>query len=181
MTGRISLAANEIDVDETDRFATVSIRRTGDTSGAVTVTYEAVGDSAVGGRDFTPVSGELVIPAGAVSASVQVPILNDTASEDTEVFVVSLLSIDSGTLTAPRTTRVNIFDDENPVDKSPELPLVSDYVVREVPVITNTSIPVDIDFMPGRDNLMFVAQQNGLVRILEHRHRGKIDLHRSAR
>ncbi len=162
MTGIVSLTATELNVNETDAFATVSFSRSGNTTGAVTISYLIIGDEATIGQDFVGGSGTVVIPAGAQQASIQIPINDDALSEATEAFIVSILSVSSGTLNAPRTTRVNILDDENPVIIDPEPPLTSRYEVTEVELFEALR-PVAMQFMPGQDNIMFVADQIGRV------------------
>ena len=51
---------------------------------------------------------------------IPVQILNDNLSEPTETFVVSIINVDTGsTLLFPRTARIDILDDENPVVDPP--------------------------------------------------------------
>ena len=63
--------------------------------------------------------------AGVDHVSIPVQIINDTLSEPTETFAVSIINVDSGsTLLAPRTARIDILDDENPVVEPPAPPLI---------------------------------------------------------
>jgi hypothetical protein len=158
----VSLSTTEVSFSETDPFAVVSFSRAGDTSAPVTISYQIIGDDATEGVDFEGGVGSVVIPAGARTASIQVPIIDDDLSEPTESFVVSILSVSSGVLNAPRTTRVNILDDENPVVIEPEPPLTSRYEVTEVDL---WQIPRAnaMQFMPGREDILMVADQIGRV------------------
>lgn len=166
MTGLIALSDNEISVQETAGSARVSFTRSGDASGAVNIKFTLTGDGAVAGSDYIGHNGSITIPAGQRTAFIDVPIINDTYFEPTQDFIVAVLSVSSGTLTAPRTTRVNILDDENPVTVDPQPPLVSDYDVEEVPLF-NVSRPIDIEWMPDQDNIMFVASRGGQIRVFD--------------
>lgn len=160
MTGVVSLLAKEVDVSETDLVAKISFLRSGDLIGAVTINYEVVGDEATAGTDFVARSGSVIIPANAREAFINVEILDDELSEMTESFIVSILSVDSGILAAPRTTRVNTLDDENPVTPDPDPPLISRYTVNEVTLIEQTRV-MEAEFMPGHDNILVVAERYG--------------------
>ncbi|HEY2346283.1 MAG TPA: Calx-beta domain-containing protein [Xanthomonadaceae bacterium] len=55
-----------------------------------TVNYTTVNGTAVAGTDFLATSGSLIIPAGQLSATINVPIIGDTTPEATKTFTVKL-------------------------------------------------------------------------------------------
>ena len=59
-------------------------------TGPVTVAYETADGTAVGGADYTPVSGTLSFPSGVTTRTIRVPILSDVVQEETETFFVDL-------------------------------------------------------------------------------------------
>src|SRR5439155_781127 len=61
-----------------------------------TVISYTVSGTAVSGSDFTPLSGSLTIPANHLSATIPVPVLDDTLVEPTETVSVTLSAISSG-------------------------------------------------------------------------------------
>jgi hypothetical protein len=65
---------------------------------AVSVQYASADGTAVGGSDFTPVAGTLVIPAGATSAAVDVAVLPDGVAEADESFELRLSAPVNATL-----------------------------------------------------------------------------------
>jgi subtilase family serine protease len=65
-----------------------TVTRTGDTSLPLLVHY-SVGGTATAGADYTPLAGELTIPAGSASAVIPVVPLDDLAVESNETVVVS--------------------------------------------------------------------------------------------
>jgi glucose/arabinose dehydrogenase/uncharacterized protein (DUF427 family) len=164
MSGSIFQAATEVSVGERDGSIQVSFRRSGDLSQPVNVIYDVSTESATAGVDFTGSSGTVRFEAGQDLASVNFGIINDNLSEATETFIVSLVAVDSGSITVPRTTRVNILDDENPVLPPADPPLVSPYDVSTQNVITGLRQPINFEFSPTDPNIIYVAEKGGLIR-----------------
>ena len=161
MSGTISLALSEIGVREDDGQAIVPILREGDASLPVTVDYEITGDDATEGADFEGGLGAVTIPAGSGRVEVAVPILDDAEGEPTESLVLSLVNVSSGVLSAPRTARVEILDDEDPVADPIDPPLESPYEVTQEVVIGGLAQP--IDFEVASDGRVYVAEKAGRV------------------
>ncbi len=65
----------------------------------VTVQYATANGTAVAGSDYTPTSGTLTIPAGAISRTVTIQVKGDTALEANETFFVNLSVPNGATLT----------------------------------------------------------------------------------
>jgi hypothetical protein len=76
-------------VDVPPNPAVFTVRRSGDTNINLTV-YYAVGGRAVNGVDYEKLSGEVMIPEGAWSATIVVNPIDDTLSEGTESVVIEL-------------------------------------------------------------------------------------------
>jgi len=74
-------------LEDTARFEVI---RTGPTDAALEVLYD-VGGTAVNGEDYLPLSGRVVIPVGASSASVLVVPIDDDACEGVETVLAKLL------------------------------------------------------------------------------------------
>ena len=166
MSGQIFLEVGELSVAETDGRANVAIVRTGDLSQAVTVQYATTPDTA-GSADYVTNAGTITIPAGEARVVVPVTILDDTTSEPTETFIVSLINVDSGALTFPRTTRVNILDNENPVTDPVEPPLTPAYTVATPTVVAGLNQPIAFEFMPDDASRMMIAEKSGLIRVFD--------------
>lgn len=165
MTGTIYLGATEYSVNEREGFVTITIKRDGDTSGAVSVSYGSNPDLATPGVDYTAVSGNAIIAAGSTSTTVRIPILNDTLGEPTEKFNVSLINVDSGTLLFPRTTLVSILDDENPISEPPNPPQTSPYTVALADAVTGLDGPMQIEWI--RDsNYALVSEKEGRIKVV---------------
>jgi hypothetical protein len=113
LPGVLALGASSHSVNEDAGSQTITVLRTGGSTGTVTVQYSTGSGSAISGSDFQAVSGTLTFLNGEVSKTFLVPILNDGAHENTESFNVSLSNPTGGaTLTAPNSATVSILDDD---------------------------------------------------------------------
>ena len=162
MTGTIFLETSELSIGEANGTVFVPIVRTGDLSGAATIEYGITPNTATDGADYIGGSGTVTMAAGQDRVVVPVQIINDDESEPTETFTFSIINVDSGsTLLFPRTARVDILDDENPVVDPPEPPLSSSYVVTQQPVITGLTEPMAFEFAPQDPSLVYIAEKGG--------------------
>ncbi|MCP3938133.1 MAG: DUF11 domain-containing protein, partial [Actinomycetia bacterium] len=81
----------------------------------VTVDYLTVDDSATAGLDYQARAGTVLIPAGALTAAIAVPVLGDLLDEPDEAFTVQLTGAVHGVLAAPLATGTIADDDDPPV------------------------------------------------------------------
>ena len=167
MTGEIFLEASELSVREPDGTVFVPIVRTGDLSGPVTIEYGVSADTATEGVDYIDTDGFVTMAAGEDRVLVPVQILDDGDSELTETFVLAIINVDSGTLLFPRTARVDILDDENPVADPPNPPLVSDFDVSEVAFTSALNQPIAFEFAPQDSSLVYIAEKNGTIKLFD--------------
>lgn len=82
---------------------------------AVSVQYASGDGTAIDGSDYTAVSGQITFPALATSASISVPLLNDTLTEGSETFSVALSNPTPGApfvLLDQAVANGTIFDDD---------------------------------------------------------------------
>ncbi len=100
MSGNIFIAVTVTSVQKTAGIVLVEIRRSGGFDGDVTILHGVTGDT----------------------------ILNDSLTEATEVTAFALIIASVASLSAPRTSRISILDDEEPSPPPPtEPPLTSLY------------------------------------------------------
>lgn len=82
MTSQIRIY--DVNINESDSGTnltfTVSLDAANPTE-AVTVDFTTSSSSAIGGQDFTPVSGTLTFPPNTTTQTITVPIIGDTAYE----------------------------------------------------------------------------------------------------
>jgi YD repeat-containing protein len=84
---------------------TVTVARTGSASGAVSVQYQTVNGSAVGGQDFSSTSGTLNWSSGdSAKKSFTVQIINDSAAELDETFTLKLSNPTGGAVLGSQST-----------------------------------------------------------------------------
>jgi glucose/arabinose dehydrogenase len=110
---------NNLVVSESDLFAQVLVRRTGNALTRETLEYVVTENSASIGEDFiSPTldgrenTGQAVFEVGERTAYISIPIVNDNLVESTEAFSVGLQKASNGTLSFPRTVNVDIIDDD---------------------------------------------------------------------
>lgn len=114
--GNLSLSSATYSVNENAGTVTITVNRTGGTTGTVTVNY-ATSFGTAGPPDFTATSGTLTFPNGVAVQSFTVPILNDVVSETPETFTVTLSNPTGGSALVPPTSAVvTIIDDDTGVD-----------------------------------------------------------------
>lgn len=96
---------------EASGAATVTVSIPAPTAQDVTVTLTTAHGTATAPADYTATSTTVVIPAGQVSASVVVPLVNDALDEADETFTVTLSNPTGGVLGVAQRT-VTIVDDD---------------------------------------------------------------------
>jgi uncharacterized delta-60 repeat protein len=102
-------------VIETEGEAVVSVERSGDTSGIVTVDYVASDGTAQAGLDYRAASGTLVFGPSETSKTFAVPILDDRLAEGDETVNLTLSNPTGGASLSPqKTSVVTILDNERP-------------------------------------------------------------------
>ncbi|WP_198000602.1 Calx-beta domain-containing protein [Gimesia fumaroli] len=92
-----TISINDISVDEGDAsgMATITVTLDQPVETAVSVLYTTNDQTALAGSDYTVESGTLSFAAGVDTATIMVPISNDTLVEGPETFLVDLISIEA--------------------------------------------------------------------------------------
>ena len=108
---RLQWATASYIVNEQGGTALLSVTRSNNSSGAVSVSYTSASGSAISGTDFTSTSGTLTWTDGDTAPkTISVPITPDALVEGTETFTVTLSSPAGGVIVDPTTTTVTIAD-----------------------------------------------------------------------
>ncbi|MGV0852184.1 PQQ-dependent sugar dehydrogenase, partial [Mycolicibacterium phlei] len=154
-------------IGEDQGVVLVPIVRSGDLNRVTTIEYGITADTATEGLDYVGTGGFVTMDVGVQRVYVPVPIVDDDLAEPTETFVVSIINVDGGTLLFPRTARIEILDDENPVVDPTVPPLTSDYIVTEEVVITGTVQPLSFEFSQQSPNLIYVAEKGGVIKVFD--------------
>ena len=116
----------------------------------VVVSYLISDNTAVAGSDYTATSGSITILAGDLSATIQIPVMNDTTYEQIENFAVSIVNTSVGTVGADASQTIIINDD----DAYPVLSLsANSYTVVE------SSLGIDIQVLLSNPSYQDISIQ----------------------
>lgn len=108
----IAFSASQYSTGESNGTATVTISRSGGTSGQSTVEYETINGTALAGSEYTMTKGTLTFAAGETQKSFQIPITNNTAIEGMKTVNLSLKNPTGSLLGSPTSATLSIIDDE---------------------------------------------------------------------
>jgi uncharacterized delta-60 repeat protein len=109
--GTLQLAASSYIVNETAGYATITVVRTLGAGGTASVNFATTNASAVNGSNYRATNGTLTFVPGQLSASFNVPILNDGIQNPSPFyFNVNLSSATNATLGSPGSAQVQILD-----------------------------------------------------------------------
>jgi hypothetical protein len=111
-TGVISLSASTYAVAQSAGGLTVTVNRSGGSSGAASVGYATANSTAIAGTNYTAESGQLTWASGDMTAkSFTVPISNATPFTGSNVFAVAIAAATGATLGTPASSIVTITGD----------------------------------------------------------------------
>jgi len=114
--GTIALTESEVFTTEFEGSATLTVTRTGGSSGEVGVQYTTTPGTATAGDDYTAVNGTITFADGDSSPKqILVPIDDDAAEEGPETLTVTLSSPTGGaTLGTPTSAEITIGESDTP-------------------------------------------------------------------
>ncbi len=111
--GTLAFSNTSYSVNENAGTATITVNRTGGSTGSVTVNYATSNGTATAGSDYAAVSGTLTFAAGVTSQSFTVPITDDAAVESNETVNLTLSAVSGGAiLGSPATATLTIVDND---------------------------------------------------------------------
>lgn len=111
--GSLQFSASKYSVAENAGSVSISVTRSGDTGGAVSVKYATGNGTAVAGSDYTATRGTLNFAAGETGPrSFTIPIINDTASEARETVKLTLSTPGGAGLGSPDNAVLTIVNDD---------------------------------------------------------------------
>ena len=112
--GTLAFSADGTNVDEGAGLATLTVTRTGGSTGAVSVGYTTADGTARAGVDFLAVSGKLAWAAGDTAPKqIKVPITDGNLSDNsTRTFSVRFLTATGGATLGAASETVNILEDD---------------------------------------------------------------------
>jgi hypothetical protein len=112
--GRLAFGAISYAVNESHSTASVSLIRTGGTTGAVSADITLASETAKLDADFlAPKQMTIVFADGEISKDISIPLVDDDTHEDNETFKVILSATSGGAgIGSPASTTVTILDDD---------------------------------------------------------------------
>lgn len=112
----VGFSSSNLAVSETVGTASLTVVRTGDTSGTLNVDYTSVKRSAKAFADFDPQSGTLHFPAGEAQQTIEIPIHDNLLVDSNRTFSVLLSNPTDGAFLAhaAASATITIYDDERP-------------------------------------------------------------------
>lgn len=151
--GTFSFSSAVASAPEAAGSVTLTVSRTGGSSGMATVAYATISGTATAGKDFTDTSGTLTFADGQTSATITVPILQDFLYEGPETFTIALSNATGGATITTSSLAVTINDDEayplmsidNPSVGEGNTPLASK-LVFDVALTTASGQTVTVDY-----------------------------------
>src|SRR5262249_41044280 len=102
--GTLQFSAANYTVNENGGTATITVTRTGGSSGSVSVNYATSNGTATAGSDYTATSGTLTLADGETSKTFTIPILDDSLVENDETVNLTLSSPTGGASLGSQTT-----------------------------------------------------------------------------
>jgi serine protease len=115
----VSIAATDASASEAGPdTGTFTITRSGGTTAVLTVSFSLSG-TATSGVDYQLITGSVVIPAGAASATVTVTPIDDTLVESAETVIATLQSGSGYDVGSPDNATVTIADNDAPAPVAP--------------------------------------------------------------
>jgi Calx-beta domain-containing protein/beta-propeller repeat-containing protein/carboxypeptidase family protein len=109
-TGSVHFAATSVQVIEDVGSLSVTVVRTGGTTGNLSVDYATTDGTAIAGQDYTSASGTLTFTGGETTKTIQIPIADDAMTETDETFSISLGTANLEALGAPVKLVVTVQD-----------------------------------------------------------------------
>jgi hypothetical protein len=151
--GALQFSAPVFNVAENAGAATVTVTRTGGSEGTVGATFSTANDTAAAPADFTAVSSPVSFADGDTAPkTVQIQIVNDTASEGTETAGLDLANVTPGANLGPTAhAALRITDDDPTASASAPVKLTTSKAGagRLQVVITAPSAIQTIAWTPG--------------------------------
>ncbi len=129
--GTIAFKNSNYSVNESGPSATITVSRTGGSSGAVSVNYASANGTATAGSDYTAVSSSLNWADGdSTDKSFSITITNDASIEGDETVLLSLSGVSGGATLGTSSATLAIVDNDFPTAGSLGLSATS-YSVNE--------------------------------------------------
>lgn len=109
----LAFAAATYKVNETGHAAVIKVKRSVNTSGAVSVSFATANGTAKAGSDYKAASQTVSFASGESSKTVSVPVIDDKKKEGNETVSLALSAPSGAVLGSPSTATLTIVDNDN--------------------------------------------------------------------
>ncbi|HYR27206.1 MAG TPA: Calx-beta domain-containing protein, partial [Thermoanaerobaculia bacterium] len=132
LAGTFAFSSPTHNVSEGNGFATITVNRTGGSSGPASVNYTTAPGTATTPADYATTAGTLNWADGdATPKTFDVPIVDDALVEGNETFTVQLSGATGGTIGSPATATVTISDN----DSAAAVPTASQWALMAITLL----------------------------------------------
>ena len=149
--GTVAFAAATASRLENAGPATITLTRTGGSTGALTVSVAVTGGTATAGTDFTAGPYTVTFADGATTATLSIPLTADSAVEPDETIVLAIVAVDNlGVVGTQSTVTVTITNDD-----ANRAPTLADPGPRQVDELTTLTIDLAGSDVDAGDTLTY--------------------------
>ena len=127
----VTVTAPDASAAEPANTGTFRVTRTGSTASSLTVNY-TLGGMAENGTDYQRLSDSVTIPAGSSSANIIVNPIDDSAVENTETVILTIVASAAYTTGSPNSATVTIADNDQPAPAPVVSVVASDMLAGEI-------------------------------------------------
>ena len=110
--GTITFSALAYEVSENSAGATITVNRTGGSTGQAAVNYATSDKTARAGTEYTAAAGTLTFAGGETTKTFTVPVIDDTVVDGKKALVLTLSAVTGGATLGGPTATLSIADDE---------------------------------------------------------------------
>ena len=112
LPGNLQLSGSMFDINENSGIVTITINRAGGSDGAASALYTTSDGTAIAGQDYVVSSGMINFADGETSRSFDITLIDDSQTEPSETFVITLSSVTGASLGNISSATVTINDDD---------------------------------------------------------------------
>lgn len=118
----LRLSTSNLTVAESVGTATLNVTVDSSPSTVITVSYATANGTAVSGSDYVQTTGTITFGVNDTTPKqISIPIINDTAAEETQSFLLQLFNPVSATLGTPSVASINITDNDSGATATPQV------------------------------------------------------------
>jgi len=152
----LSFSEPTLNISEGESAVTLTVQRSGDTTGSASVAFSTNNGTATAGSDYAATSGTVSFAANQTTQAVTIPILADAAVEGNENFTVALTNPVGAVLGGQSSSTVTIIDNDLALGD-----------LTRTTAVSGLTQPTTLDWTPDGEYLL-VAEKRGSVRVIDN-------------